>query len=197
MSGPCDTSALRAALDGLVRKSGELGDAWFSPDDAHRYLLLRGDLDGDGPLITFVMLNPSTADHDQDDPTITRCRKYAARYAIERGLIDAIGGGLGGARVAIANLYAIRATDPDVAFAHPRKVGGEVNNRVILELARASDLVIAAWGADRRSHGRAAEVRRALAGAGVTLHRIGPPAKGGHPKHPLYLRGDLALESAS
>lgn len=165
----------------LVHERGELGDAWFSRSRAYRYLLTRGEA---GPRITFVMLNPSTADHDRNDPTITRCIGFARR--------------LGGRehRVAIVNLYALRATDPDVLFAHARAVGGAVNDRVIVEQARASQLVIAAWGADRRSAKRAGEVRQMLAEARVTLHRIGPPSKHGAPRHPLYLRGDLRLEAA-
>ena len=73
-------------LDGLIHDRGRLGQAWFSPDREHRYLLLRGpDLDATVPLVAYIMLNPSTADADQNDPTIAKCIKFALRFAIERG----------------------------------------------------------------------------------------------------------------
>lgn len=194
------TPDLEAALKGLDHRSGALPsgtpvDAWLSPDDTYRYLLTCGSLDDltdeHTPLVAFVMLNPSTADHVTDDRTFAKCRSFAARYA-----------GLVGAslpihhQVAIVNLYAVRTKDPKIAFAHPRPIGGQQNDRVILAVAKAADVVIAAWGSDKRSAGRAAEVRRMLVEAGVKLNRIGPASKGGHPQHPLYLRGDLELEAA-
>lgn len=169
-------------LDDLIHDRGKLGQAWFSQDREHRYLLLRGgDIDDDTPLVLFVMLNPSTADADQNDPTIARCIKFAARF------VD------GPHRVAIANLYAIRATDPDVAFAHPRPRGGLANDDVIAEVAARAHLVIAAWGADKRSTSRAREVYRLLRDR-VVVYRLGPASKDGAPKHPLYLRGSSQLE---
>lgn len=169
-------------LTDLIHDRGKLGQAWFSQDREHRYLLLRGgDIDDTTPLVAFVMLNPSTADADQNDPTIAKCIKFASKFI------------LGPHRVAIVNLYAVRATDPDVAFAHRRPVGGTKNDDVILNVAEAAERVIAAWGADKRSDGRAREVYRLLRD-NVKLWRLGPPSKGGHPKHPLYLRDSTTLE---
>lgn len=190
---------LCGALAGLVHERGKLGQAWFSEDRDYRYLLLRGgDIDDATPLIAFFMLNPSTADADQNDPTIAKCLKFARKFALARwGLTDLDPP----VRVAIANLFAIRATDPDVAFRHTRPVGGEKNDAVIRGLARQSDIAIAAWGADKRSSVRAREVYRILRdvpgpspASSMPLHRLGSSSKDGSPKHPLYLKDATELE---
>lgn len=74
--------------------------AAISPDGAYRYSLHREwRRSEDQPRwVTFVMLNPSTADAVQDDPTIRRCIAFARA--------------LGGTGLAVANLYAFRATSP-------------------------------------------------------------------------------------
>src|SRR5580693_7206992 len=60
--------------------------------------------------MVFIMLNPSTADHRNDDPTITRCRNRALR--------DNTAG-----RLVVVNLFALRATDPRALTRHPEPVG--------------------------------------------------------------------------
>jgi hypothetical protein len=52
------------------------------------------------PIMTFVMLNPSTADAVQDDRTIAKCAGFAHRE------------GMGGMEV--VNLFALRATYPSL-----------------------------------------------------------------------------------
>jgi uncharacterized protein DUF1643 len=66
---------------------------------AYRYSLTRV-WDEALPTITFVLLNPSTADDQQLDPTLRRCVSFAKRE------------GYGG--MITLNLYAFRATDPKV-----------------------------------------------------------------------------------
>lgn len=76
---------------------------------AYRYRLDRlGALLGRGA-VNFVMLNPSTADAEQDDPTIRRCLGYAFRW--------------GFARLIVTNLYALRSTDPRALWEHPDPIG--------------------------------------------------------------------------
>jgi hypothetical protein len=55
------------------------------------------------------MLNPSTADHLTDDPTITRClsRAIAMKYG----------------RLEVANLFPLRATDPAELLTHVDPLG--------------------------------------------------------------------------
>jgi hypothetical protein len=77
------------------------GGATFSPCARYRYRLWR-DWDATKPALTFVMLNPSTADEVTNDATIERCQ----RRAIE--------GGFG--RLNVVNIFAYRSTDPDVLY---------------------------------------------------------------------------------
>lgn len=129
-----------------------------------------------GRHLTVIMLNPSTADGTQDDPTIRRCIGFARR----RGL----------AGLQVVNLFALRSTDPAALRSHPDPVGPR-NTEFILEAAKDS-LMVAAWGAHAFAGPRAAEVAATLTGAGVNLQAWGT-TKAGHPRHPLYLPNDAVL----
>jgi hypothetical protein len=56
---------------------------------------------GSGSPLLFVMLNPSTADGEQDDATIRRCLRFAMAH--DFGELE------------VVNLYAYRCTDPQGA----------------------------------------------------------------------------------
>lgn len=148
---------------------------------AYRYRLTRYWLGAAAPA-TFIMLNPSTADEVVDDPTIRRCIGFAKRW------------GCGG--LVVVNLYAWRATDPRDLWAAPDPVGPA--NRAVLAgaiysaTARRAPLV-AAWGVN----GRPARVE-AVVGAMTPEQRAHLSCLGmtaaGHPRHPLYVRGDALLQ---
>lgn len=122
----------------------------------------------------FIMLNPSTADADQDDPTIRRCIGFARDW------------GYGGLHV--ANLFAFRATDPKDMLAAPDPTGPE-NDHWILYVAGISALVICAWGYHGYYRGRGGSVRFLLAGAGIEPHAL-RMTNTGEPGHPLYIPSD-------
>ncbi|MEZ4403802.1 MAG: DUF1643 domain-containing protein [Kofleriaceae bacterium] len=137
----------------------------------YRYQLRR-DLPGPPRrgVVGFVLLNPSTADADHDDPTLRRCLGFAARW--------------GAAGVVVGNLFAWRATDPRALAAAPDPVGPH-NDRHLAAIAAAADLVVCGWGV----HGagaRAAAVIARLAATATPLYHLGLTA-GGQPRHPLYL----------
>lgn len=71
--------------------------AIISEDEKYRYQLSRC-WDETKPRILFIMLNPSTADANIDDPTIRRVISFAKSW------------GYGG--VYVGNLFAFRSTDP-------------------------------------------------------------------------------------
>lgn len=169
----------------MIVEHGQLGAAHFSRCRRYRYLLTRGEPTA-AHLVTFVMLNPSTADADANDRTIARCVGFATRFAAERGWAAH--------RVAIVNLFAFRATRPRDCFAAARPSGGKLNDRIVRDTCRDAALVVCAWGADRRGRDRAGEVHALLHDAGVRLHRLGAPTRSGAPSHPLYLPGTIALE---
>ena len=154
---------------------GGYSGAAFSPDRAYRYALTRTWEPG-GQAMTWIMLNPSTADATTDDPTIRRCMRFALR--------ESYGG------ISVVNLFGLRATDPRDLDRHPDPVGPD-NDRFLAMHAKAL-VVVAAWGAHQMAAGRAREVSDRLAAAGVRLMCLGTTADG-HPRHPLYVRSDAPL----
>jgi hypothetical protein len=123
----------------------------------------------------FVMLNPSTADGEVDDPTIRRCVGFAQTWGY--GALE------------VVNLYAYRTTLP-VELGAPADPVGPLNDSRILEADRSCDLVVCAWGNNSMAVRRAPAVLELFRGAGTPLRCLGL-TKSGQPRHPLYLRRDL------
>jgi len=143
----------------------------------YRYLLER-KVGLQDRIALFVMLNPSTADVHQDDPTIRRCKAFAKTFNC--------------GKLVVVNLFAYRATKPADMLAADDPVGPE-NNRYI---GRAADdcrlsggIVIAAWGAHGSHRDRDRQVLALLDSWDVTPMSLAETAKG-MPRHPLYVRGD-------
>lgn len=123
----------------------------------------------------FVMLNPSTADAMEDDPTIRRCVGFARSW--------------GFTLLHVVNLFAYRATVPADLYNRADPVG-QNNDGWILDAARAADQVVCAWGAHGGYRSRGNEVASLLRGEGIALFCLGETDEG-HPRHPLYLKADL------
>lgn len=119
----------------------------------------------------FVMLNPSTADADKDDPTIRRCVGFAKALKFDR--------------LEVVNLYAFRATDPKDLFAAGDAIHHHQNQEYIEQAARDSGIIICAWGAQGEDF-QAETVRGWMH---TKEHFALGFTKGGKPKHPLYLPG--------
>jgi hypothetical protein len=150
--------------------------AIISENQLFRYHLCRyWDAGEDAKHALFIMLNPSTADADNDDPTIRKCMHYAMLF------------GYGG--IDVVNLFALRSPSPAVL----RKVllpVGIKNDETILHYALQASIVIAAWGHGGKLDGRARKVKDMLCRCGIELMCL-QKSKDGTPKHPLYLRCDL------
>ena len=140
--------------------------AELSKDGLYRYRLWR-IWDTSLPSLLFVMLNPSTADAEQDDPTIRRCINYAKSW--------------GYGKLTVGNLFALRSTDPTMLYQAPDPIGPE-NDRILQALHAEASMTLAAWGAHGEYLARGAAVRCVLA----PLHCLALTAKG-QPRHPLYL----------
>lgn len=153
----------------------EEAGAEFSLDRVYRYRLWR-HWDRSRGHVLWCMLNPSTADETQLDPTLRRCAQYSRDW------------GYGGFEV--VNLFAFRATDPKVMRAMGMDAIGELNRDVIRESLRWTTLVVAGWGVLRTPE----EKEHAEDILGVLMENkvycLGTNADGS-PKHPLYLRADL------
>ncbi len=94
--------------------------------------------------------------------------------------------GYGG--VIMANLFAVRATSPRVLPHVPDPIGPE-NDRWLEQLRNSVDVAVAAWGWMGSIHSRSARVESRLG----ELYCLGA-TKNGEPRHPLYVRGDSALQ---
>ena len=157
-------------------------DALISPNSKYRYWLTRFTHGGERPKransAIFVMLNPSTADAREDDPTIRRCRNFAGDWGYA-GLI-------------VLNLYAFRATDPaDLFKADFPGPEGPANDYWLTSFGQDSD-IICAWGNHAKA-GRVAWFVEEMARIHARLWCLGTN-QSGSPKHPLYLKGDTPLE---
>lgn len=133
---------------------------------------------GDGPTCGWIMLNPSTANEWVDDPTIGRCTSFSKRE------------GCGG--LSVANIYAWRATDPKELATIPFPMGPEWRYHFDAFLAEVDGPLIAGWGAHKGIDRQVATVRQIVREAGRTLMRLAL-SKEGHPRHPLYIKGDAPL----
>lgn len=155
-----------------------MSEARFSPDRVYRYRLERRIAQPPTGSLCFILLNPSTADETQNDPTIRRCMGYAAAW--------------GYSRLIVVNLFAYRSTDPRQL----RRVGdpyGPDNARQIISAAQAADHVVAGWGAHGAYQNAGRNTIMRLRYKGVPVHALGL-TKAGEPVHPLYQRADLRAE---
>lgn len=158
--------------DLLIEKSAFISDCGL-----YRYGLERR-WDRGAQMLPIIMLNPSTADADLDDPTIRRCMSFARRE------------GFGG--IAVGNLFAFRATSPEamISAADPfGPLGSMAVEELLSGAASAGVPVLAAWGAHGAHRGRAKMVMHSAKGYGAKLVCLGT-TKAGHPRHPLYVRAD-------
>lgn len=153
------------------------GSAAISACGLYRYELTRS-WDSKKPAIAFVMLNPSTADAAEDDPTIRRCIGFANRW------------GFGELRV--YNCFALRTPDPEALCGHEDPFGPDFDTYAVK--ARECEKVVVAWGTFGTKGKNAARVRIfALQNLqGVELWALAINADGS-PRHPLYVRADQAL----
>lgn len=163
------------------RKSGDVcSDAIFSNDERYRYSLRR-TWDLSLPTCTFIMLNPSTATEEVEDPTVRRTQFYARRE--------------GFGSVHVLNIFAFRARWPEDMARQDDPVGPANQLLRLLTIYDDPGKIICAWGNNGRLRGRSREVSRELA-ISVYSERcfsIGELTLVGEPKHPLYLRSDAPL----
>lgn len=143
--------------------------ALYSGCETYRYLLSRRW--GEGPGLCWIMLNPSTATEERNDPTIERCQRRAVA--------------LGMPAFSVVNLFAFRATKPEDLRANSRPIGPE-NDRILTETAREATLVLCGWGTHGVHENRGQSVLDLLRQQGIPLHHLGL-TRDGHPRHPLYV----------
>lgn len=164
----------RAEISHCRRYRYRLERWWRGPDNRRGWL-------------PFVMLNPSTADAERDDPTIRRCIGFALRE------------GYGG--LIVVNLFAWRAIKPAElgVVDEPFGLGNErAIEQALWDAHPARPLVVAAWGSKypRKLAGLVEMHGRGIAGHCSSIGRqimcLGT-TESGQPRHPLYLAADTPL----
>ncbi|WP_420863940.1 DUF1643 domain-containing protein [Algirhabdus cladophorae] len=158
----------------MFERSHQKGDAYsvaqYSDCERYRYFLTRV-WDADGPRALFIMLNPSTATEQQNDPTVERCERRARA--------------LGFGAFCVTNIFAWRDTDPKNMRAAQDPVGPE-NDATLLRFCDWANTIIVAWGTHGAHLNRGPTVLELLGTTGRPLYHLGL-SKAGHPKHPLYI----------
>ncbi len=147
----------------------------FSACRVYRYCLHRTVSPSGTGAVTFIMLNPSTADERNDDPTIRRCMGFARDW----GFRD----------LYVVNLSPYRSPSPRHLKAmgdEPREVQA-TNCRFVLRALRTAQLTVAAWGVHGVLGARDRHMLQTIALDGRhQVHCLGT-TRDGHPRHPLYL----------
>lgn len=158
--------------------------AIISPCGRYRYRLERKLGPISVPEITgaVIMVNPSTADAVENDPTIVKLIGFGERA--------------GWSKLIVGNLFAYRATDVS-ELAKADDPEGPGNNAHLHEIMAEANVVIFAWGSMNklppRLRTRWQRVCRIAVERDHQPLMIGPPCNDGHPKHPVRLAYSLPL----
>jgi hypothetical protein len=150
---------------------GILKHAIFSECGKYRYVLSR-IWNRNAPLVQCIGLNPSTANAEDDDPTIK---------SLTRILTNA---GFGGFHM--TNLFALISPYPEDLRSCPDPL--KLNDTYLFPLMLTVDTVIVCWGNFKQAEYRKKTVLKKINHAQC----FGQNANGS-PKHPLYLKSDTKI----
>ncbi|MFJ5622931.1 DUF1643 domain-containing protein [Peribacillus loiseleuriae] len=143
------------------------------PTGLYRYSLIRKW--GNSKILVFILLNPSTATAEVDDPTIERCIDYAIKWGYNN--------------IEVVNLFAIRLTDSDALTEVNTPLIGKENNYYIKRAIKRADKVVLAWGEKGVVKESGKKVLEMLHKYFVSKEMFCLNIlKGGHPQHPLYVK---------
>lgn len=151
---------------GKVKRSAEISEC-----GKYRWWLRRHWGTEPARNVTFIMLNPSKADHEQDDNTIRRCIDYARRWGFNT--------------LTVKNLFCLRATNPKELLTAEDPVGARADAEI--RAAFSSELVVCAWGTNV-PFGRDKKVLELL--GNKPLFCLELSVNRCSPLHPLRLRKD-------
>ncbi len=147
------------------------GDAVI--DGNYRYMLRRW-WSTDGKTLAWVLLNPSTANGEEDDATLRRIKFHTKRE--------------GYSRLIVVNLFAYRSPYPSVLKQVADPVG-EANDVYIQAAFAQADAVVVAWGAWTGLQGRDHDVLSLWTKPVLCLGTT----RQGYPRHPCRLANVTSL----
>jgi hypothetical protein len=153
-------------------------NAIISDDKKHRYMLSRQW--DDGKKLIFVMLNPSTADANEDDPTIRRCIGFAKKFNYD-GIV-------------VLNLFSYRATNPKV-LKEVNCLDLNTNDSYVYfnEIINKESDVVLAYGTNGNLYEQDVKAFRIISELTKNIYCL-ELTKYGMPKHPLYLKSSCELQ---
>jgi hypothetical protein len=175
----------------LPLQAGVRGAAQFhGPSDCYRLALYRDWGTEDVPIrarvplvrryLLCIGMNPSTAAHDIDDPTIRWELDLTRRLGLERYVK--------------CNVSPYRCTHPKLLSAATVELCPDINLRTIIEHARIAEKVVATWGKLPQPLRAAGDcILFEMRSLQIPVWCLGKNADGS-PKHPLYLKRDTPLE---
>ena len=145
--------------------------AHFDETRTYRYALWR-TWDESKPKIMFVGLNPSTANENDNDPTIRRVISFAQKW--------------GYGSVFMVNLFPFVTTYPSELEKNKKNINE--NDEFVKMIASHCEKIVFAWGNFKEATIRGKEMAMKFPTAYALQIN-----KNGTPKHPLYVRGDFNL----
>jgi hypothetical protein len=146
------------------------------PDEKYRYVLWRQLREGTKTLL-WIALNPSKASATTEDPTLGRFVSFGREWGFDA--------------IRVANLFALRGTDPRCLEPNYADAIGPENDAHLRREAEKADKIVVAWGA-RETMGRDNAVLRLLSCYGDVYAFEGEKGKS-YPPHPLYLKATRSL----
>jgi hypothetical protein len=152
-------------------KRAALIDGWY------RYTLSR-QWDDTKPGIAWIMLNPSTANGEHDDPTIRRIIDFSQRWGF--GTLN------------VVNLFAYRATAPCELTSTKIDPVGPLNDSAISHVCSISSAIVLAWGTNPFALRRVEAVWGLVSRFPIMKGCLGT-TKNGSPRHPLYVPKDTKV----
>jgi hypothetical protein len=168
---------------GVIIQSSVIGmerrEAAFSECETYRYRL---DIcwNASLPTLATICLNPSTATHLEDDPTVRRCKAFARK--------------LGCGSYRMLNAFALRSTDCRALFRSNDPIGDE-NTLEFLRIWTRNAIAVAAWGAHIKQHRWKYYYRGDEIAEAIPELQCWKLTNAGAPQHPLYLPTSSTLRN--
>lgn len=147
-------------------------NAYIDDSGMYRYSLSRANSYKPKKMVNFILLNPSTADAELDDPTVKSCIRLVKFNGCDGFYIT--------------NLFAYRAANPNDLLNASDPIGPK-NDRFIKKYAKKCNKIVIAWGNKGTLHGRSNHVLESLKKITSEVYCL-DINKTGQPKHPLYVR---------
>lgn len=148
-------------------------DAILSWCNTYRYCLIRRRDDTMNDL-NRILLNPSTADAHQDDPTIRKVIQFSKQF--------------GYWWCKVYNLFALRSTDPSQLKIHKNPIGSE--NDKYLQSIPYDQKIMFAWWNHWSLYDRSKKVIEMMKDYNIWYLDLN---NSWEPKHPLYVSYDAKI----